>query len=264
LTPTRTFVLVHGSWQGAWSWNQIRPRLEARGHQVVTPTLPGHDATDTDRSQITHDEYVDAVITALAGTGSEPVVLVGHSLGGAVISEVADRLPERVACLVYFAAFVLRDGEAIGDLLSPELAGALRQLATANPDRSMSMPWELWRSSFMQTADEATARSVYERLVPEPFRPAFEPVRLRRLASLDLPAAFINCRLDQTQPPGFWHPGMSSRLPGAPVIELDADHEALLTAPDHLADALCEAAARPAVGSRPVADSGSARRSPIG
>lgn len=159
------------------------------------------------------------------------------------LSQVADRQPDRVARLVYYSAFVLHDGEAIGDLLAPELATALRQLAQASPDRSMAMPWKLWRSSFMQTADDAAARDAYRRLVPEPYRPAFEPVRLPRLAALELPAAFVSCRQDQTQPPGFWHPGMTSRLPGAPVIEIDGDHEALFTVPDRLADALCVAAA---------------------
>ena len=244
---THTFVLVHGSWQGAWSWDQVGALLAARGHQVFRPALPGHHPADTDRSAITHDDYVDAVLRTVAESGPDPVVLVGHSLGGAVISQVADRRPDRVASLVYYAAFVLRDGEAIGDLLGPELRAALQQLSRANPDRSMSMPWELWRSNFMQTAGDEAARAAYDRLVPEPYRPAFEPVRLPRLAGLGIPAAYVSCKQDQTQPPGFWHPGMSSRLPGAPVIEIDGDHEALITAPDVLAGALCAVAGHPAV-----------------
>src|SRR5262245_60514355 len=107
----------------------------------------------------------------------------------------------------------------------------------------MAMPWELWRSSFMQTADEASARATYDRLVPEPSRPAFEPIRLTRATTVDLPAAFVSCRQDLTQPPGFWKPGMSGRLPDAPVFEIDGDHEALITAPNGLAEALMGAAA---------------------
>ena len=245
---THTFVLVHGSWQGAWSWDRTSALLAARGHRVFSPALPGHHPTDTDRSAITHDDYVDAVLRTVAMAGPDPVVLAGHSLGGAVISQVADRRPDRVARLVYYAAFVLRDGEAIGDLLGPELKAALQQLSQASPDRSMSMPWEMWRSNFMQTAGDDAARAVYDRLVPEPYRPAFEPVRLPRLAGLGLPAAYVSCKQDQTQPPGFWHPGMTSRLPSAPVIEIDGDHEALITAPDVFADALCAAAGHPAAG----------------
>lgn len=240
--PRHTFVLVHGGWQGEWSWEPTAAILTARGHRVFSPVLPGHDPGDTDRSKITHDDYVAAVFRAVAESGPGPVVLVGHGLGGAVISQVADRWPDRVASLVYYAAFVLADGEAIGDLLGPALE-EFQQLSPARTDRSMSMPWELWRSHFMQTADDDAARAAYQRLVPEPRGPVYEPVWLPWLTtSYRVPAAYVSCRQDQTQPPGFWHPGMSSRLPGARVIEIDADHQALITAPQLLADAVCAGA----------------------
>src|SRR5262245_40195886 len=101
MADIHTFVLVHGSWQGGWSWDPVRARLTARGHRVLAPTLPGHHPTDMDRSTISHDDHVAAVLAALAQAGPQPVVLVGHSLGGAVISQVADRQPDRVARLVY-------------------------------------------------------------------------------------------------------------------------------------------------------------------
>src|SRR5215471_6831301 len=78
---THTFVLVHGSWQGAWSWDRTSALLAARGHRVFSPDLPGHHPTDTDRSAITHDDYVDAVLRTVAMAGPDPVVLAGHSLG---------------------------------------------------------------------------------------------------------------------------------------------------------------------------------------
>jgi hypothetical protein len=94
----------------------------------------------------------------------------------------------------------------------------------------------------MQAADRDAAQAVYDRLVPEPYRPTFEPVWLPRLATYGLPATYVWCRQDRTQPPGFWHPGMTSRLPGAPVLKIDADHQALNTAPHLVAEALCAAA----------------------
>jgi len=107
------------------------------------------------------------------------------------------------------------------------------------------MPWELWRANFIQTASDQLARESFRRLVPDPYRPVFEPVKLRRPVHRELPASFLAFTRDQTMPPGFWHPGMSGRLNGATVAELDGDHEMPLTAPQPLADALCAAADAP-------------------
>lgn len=82
-----------------------------------------------------------------------------------------------------------------------------------------------------QTASERLARASFQRLVPEPYRPMFEPIRLRRPVHRELPASFLTFTHDQTMPPGFWHPGMSGRLNGAIVTKADADHEMPLTAP---------------------------------
>jgi hypothetical protein len=100
------------------------------------------------------------------------------------------------------------------------------------------MPWELWRANFIQNASEQLARDSFQRLVPEPYRPVFEPIRLRRPVHRELPTAFLALTHDQTMPPGFWHPGMSGRLDGTAIAEIDGDHEVPLTAPEQLADAL--------------------------
>jgi pimeloyl-ACP methyl ester carboxylesterase len=240
-----TFVLVHGSWQGGWIWDQVAGRLRNHGHAVLAPTLPGHHQLDEERADLGHDDLVEAVLVTLDDAGPDPVVLVGHSLAGAVISQVADRRPDRIARLVYCDAFVLRDGEAIADVLPAEFAAQLRALAQAGPDRSLRLPWELWRDRFMQTSDERTVRAAFDRLVPDPYRMTFDPVRLPRLAGLDIPATFVCFGHDRTMPAGFWHPGMSARLAGAPVVELDGDHEAPLTAPAPLAEALHQIATDP-------------------
>ena len=105
------------------------------------------------------------------------------------------------------------------------------------------MPWELWRNNFIQTGDEALAHAAYERLVPDPYRPVFDPIRLRRPVHRELPTSFVVLRDDLSLGPGFWHPGMTDRLNGGRVIETDGDHEAMLTVPTRLAGALHKAAA---------------------
>jgi thioesterase domain-containing protein len=90
----------------------------------------------------------------------------------------------------------------------------------------------------MQTGDEPAARRAYERLVPEPWAPIFDPVRLSHRTSAPAPAAFVAFRDDRTTPPGYWHPQMTDRLVAPRILELDGDHQAMLTAPDRLAEAL--------------------------
>ena len=65
------------------------------------------------------------------------------------------------------------------------------------------MPWELWRQNFIQTASEQLAGESHERLVPDSYRPVFEPVKLRRPVHRELPATFLTLTQDKTMPPGF-------------------------------------------------------------
>src|SRR5262245_43740113 len=98
-----TYLLVHGSWQGAWCWDGVRAHLEARGHRVIAPDLPAHANPCEDVGGIVLADYVTAAAAALETAAARRVVLVGHSFGGAVITQLADRYPGRIALLVYVA-----------------------------------------------------------------------------------------------------------------------------------------------------------------
>ncbi len=107
-----TFVLVHGSWHGAWCWDKMVPRLEAAGHQAIAIDLPGHGADSTPLEGMTLASYADRVCETLAAL-PEPAILVGHSMAGVVISQAAEQCPERIRTLVYLAAYLPRDGESL-------------------------------------------------------------------------------------------------------------------------------------------------------
>src|SRR5215204_2980014 len=93
-------VLVPGWWLGAWAWDEVSQALRAEGHDVIALTLPGLGSKDADRSSISLNDHVDAVVDAVVAAG-RPVVLVVHS--GAAVSGYAasDRVPELVAHMVY-------------------------------------------------------------------------------------------------------------------------------------------------------------------
>ncbi len=99
-----TYVLVHGAWHGGWCWSKLVPLLEATRHRAIALDLPGHGNDKTPLAELSLDRYVACVSTAI-GTIDEPVVLVGHSLGGTVISQTAEMHPDRILKLIYLCAF---------------------------------------------------------------------------------------------------------------------------------------------------------------
>jgi pimeloyl-ACP methyl ester carboxylesterase len=238
-SPAPTLVLVHGSWQDGRCWSRVRQCLAAAGLDSIAPTLAGHRDGD-DRQAVRHGDYVDSVIAALEQLAA-PAVLVGHSFGGSVISRVAELRPGACRGLVYYSAFVPRDGERVADSLPVEFIEFLDRAAAASGDHASELPDPVLREAFANTADEETLARIRTLLVAEPYQPIFDRLALPTFSNLPIPAVYISCRDDRTMPPGTFHPGQSSRLRDAELIEIDGDHMSLLTAPERLADALLEA-----------------------
>ncbi len=117
------FVMVHGGFSGAWIWLPLIDTLREAGHVVEAFDLPGMGDDHTSASEVSLDSYAGRVCEVLAAN-SEPAIVVGHSMGGIVATQAAARCPERVAALVYVAAFLPKDGQSLIDLLKlPEGAG---------------------------------------------------------------------------------------------------------------------------------------------
>lgn len=112
-------VLVHAAWHGGWCWKKVVPLLRARGHEVYTPTLTGLG----ERAHLAHplvglDTHVEDIVNLLECEDLKGVVLLGHSNGGTLVTGIADRVPERLAHVVYLDAFVPEDGQATIDLIT--------------------------------------------------------------------------------------------------------------------------------------------------
>ncbi len=101
------YVLVHGAWHGGWCWQRVRGSLQARGQEVFTPTLTGlADRSHLLSPEVNLETHITDVTNLILWEELSDVVLCGHSYGGAVISGVADRIPDRIGALVYLDAFV--------------------------------------------------------------------------------------------------------------------------------------------------------------
>ena len=113
-----TFVLVHGAWHGSWCWKRVRKALQARGHDVFTPTLTGvGERSHLLSPDVNLDTHITDVVNLIRWEELSGIVLCGHSYGGCVITGVADRLSDRIAALVYLDAFVPEDGQSLYDIL---------------------------------------------------------------------------------------------------------------------------------------------------
>ena len=100
------FVLVHGAGHGAWCWYKLATLLNSTGHNVTTLDLA---ASGINQIQVQHvhsfSDYVEPLIKFLGSLPpKERVILVGHSMGGAVISIAMERFPEKIAAAVYATA----------------------------------------------------------------------------------------------------------------------------------------------------------------
>ena len=108
----KTYVLAHGSWHGGWCWRPVAERLAAAGHRVYAPSYTGMgDRAHLLSRSITIDTFVEDLVQVIQTEELNDVILVGHSFGGIPITGVADRIPERLAHLVYFDAIVLQSGQ---------------------------------------------------------------------------------------------------------------------------------------------------------
>jgi pimeloyl-ACP methyl ester carboxylesterase len=238
---SETFLLVHGSWHGGWAWEGVSEHLEREGHRTVAPTLAGH-GPGASRAGVRHADCVDTVASAAESMELDDITLVGHSFGGSVISKVAERIPERIARLVFFTAFVLEDGQSIVDNLPREQVEEFERSAAASSDNTVECPWDIFRDAFMQDAGEEQARAVWSRLAPQPYATWTDKLDLGRFYSLDIPRTYIACRDDLALDPGGWHPGMSSRLGSFDLREMPGSHEVMFTNPEAVAQQLIAAA----------------------
>jgi pimeloyl-ACP methyl ester carboxylesterase len=182
------------------------------------------------------------VVNVLVFEDLTGVVLVGHSAGGRVISGVADRVPERLAHLVYLDAPLMRDGEGGLDRYPPAAQAALRErVRTQGAGWYQPVP-ESPRWGITDAADWAWVRS---KLVPQPFRATTEPITLTG-AGAGLPGTYVLCTGDK--PPGSPAAALAApdvaraREQGYRYRELATGHDAMVTAPHTIAALLLEVA----------------------
>jgi pimeloyl-ACP methyl ester carboxylesterase len=230
------YVLVHGAFGGKWIWEPLTRELEAQGHHVEAIDLPGCGDDDTPLERITLDAYTRCVCAALRRQ-PEPAVLVGHSMGGMVITQAAARCPEQVAAMVYVCAFLPQDGQSLLDLTQlPEGADDQVQanMVVEGDPPVARMPNEAARTAVFGRCSDETAQWALERRGPQAVVPFTQPVQLEGTDLEAIPRRYVFCADDRSIPPPLQR-RMVREAGVSDVAELDTDHAPMLSTTADLA-----------------------------
>jgi len=224
-------VLVPGFWLGAWAWDDVVTVLRADGHDVTALTLPGLESADADRASVTLGDHVDAICDAVRQAG-EPVVLAVHSGAGGAGYAASDRVPDRIATMVY-----VDSGPATG-ALDPGLTG---------DELPLPSPEELAAEENLDGLTPEQLETFRRRAVPEPGGILRDPPELSNDARLDVPTTVICTGFSSEQykeavEEGYAWLGGLTELRNVTWVDLPTSHWPMWSRPRELAGVLSDVA----------------------
>ncbi|MFD4668520.1 alpha/beta fold hydrolase [Lentzea sp. NPDC058450] len=233
-----TFLLVHGAWHNGRTWDRVVPLLESAGHRALAPSLTGYgDKAHLLSPEIGLGTHIDDIVGLIDDERLDDVVLVGHSYAGMVISGVAQRVPKRIAHLVFLDAMVPEDGESAVDVLP-----VTKRLIDVAVDgwRVPPMPEQPPPLGLFGVTDPEDVAWLRSMLSDHPARCLQEPVRLDDPTARAIPRTHIHCVGER--------PAGITRRPvpaGERVHELPTGHDCMITMPAELTALLLETSQRP-------------------
>lgn len=236
-----TFVLLHGSWHYGDLYKEVAACLTRDGHTVHTPTAAGHGPEGDPNA--TMADAVDSIEDYIVKNDITDMVLVGHSWGGTVLTQLAPRVIDRgIKRAVFHNAFVAEHDHSLLDEVPSQLRDVLEDLK--DPETGLvELPLPLFRDGFIQDADGPTAAEVHARLSPEPFAMWDVPLQQTKFFDLldneRLATSYLSFDQDALVD---WEQQFAPRL-GSPRIikEPRGSHEVMFTNPQLLARKIIEA-----------------------
>ncbi len=231
------FVFVPGSFHGAWCWFKMQPLLSKNGNSSIAIDLPKHGLDTTAPAGVTLDQYVDAVCKVLEQY-DEPVVLVGHSRAGIILSQVAERMPEKIESLVYLCAFLIPDGEPmVATALTDTTSVLVSNLIFNEPEGWLVPKAEAYREAFYHDCSEEDLALCQSLLSKESIASVTTPLYLSANRFGKVKKVYIYTTEDRAVTYGL-QKNMVARIPVDQVYALQSSHSPFLSRPKDLADIL--------------------------
>ena len=236
MPSSRSILLVHGAWHGAWCWAALQAELDRRGVPSYATDLPGHGASLQALTDLYGDgDHVAAVVDRLAGRDGD-IVLVGHSYGGAVISQ-ATTATSAITNLVYLTAFCLDEGVAVLDAtrsmpsVHTELGdGTMQRTADGS---AWTIVAERAAAAFYACCSPEAAAASTARLGAQPLTTFTQPIEAAPWKTF--PSTYVRCLRDEAI--HISHQDLMAVRCGS-IATLDTDHSPFLSAVSETADIL--------------------------
>jgi pimeloyl-ACP methyl ester carboxylesterase len=226
-----TLVIVHGAWGGGWAWREVEGLLRESGRNVYRPTLTGlGERYHLSSPDIGLDTHITDIVNVLEFEQLEGIVLVGNSYGGMVITGVAERVPERIAHLVYLDAFVPFDGECLRSV--PDRPSERCEMGDVS-----DFPGEITEEG-LSVPVWAPADAPFPKDVPQSFKTFLDRVELEGEPGGGLPVTYIITREAPGEADSFDAMVDRARNLGWPVLELIADHNPQWSKPREVTELL--------------------------
>lgn len=243
-----TFVFVHGAWHWGGCFLKVANVLACHGHRTLMPDLTGHGYDATPPASVRDmDHYTRPVATILEQL-PEPAILVGHSMGGATLTFLGERLREQIQKLVYLTAFMVPDGKAPNDYIFAEgyrndpMARELFQIVSVVEEGvavDLSDRAAVKQVFYGDCSDHDVALAARNVVPVTPLAPYATASRTTPGRFGSVPRVYIECLRDKTVPLSAQRE-MQADVPGAEVVSMDTSHSPFFSQPDRLAHVLME------------------------
>ncbi|MFT3694329.1 MAG: alpha/beta fold hydrolase [Kofleriaceae bacterium] len=233
----QSVVLVHGAWMGAWAWNDVKTELSTRGATVTAVELPGHGADTTDIAQINLRSYIDTVEAAI-DAAPKPVVLVGHSMGGIVVTEAADERAQDLSALIYVTAFVPKAGQSLIGLSMQDADSQLGAALVVQQDQgTAAVMSDKLLDVFCADCNATAAQDLDAHYRDEPLLPFTEPALLDNGGYASVAKYYLYADEDHAISPANQH-AMTTGIEWTDTAQIETSHSPFLSEPSMVVDQL--------------------------